>query len=226
MRNAQCEQGQPVSVACISCAARTYAHSPGSASVTACSDCPAHTYNPIEGSSNISSCVSCPSGTCTSKSGSINASSCQPCPSAAVTPSSVPLWILGSAAAFSGHLPRVLELVQFLSIYCTSLASQQQNSISAFQIGSFTGALAATKQEYCGVCPGRCLQPLVTLMPTFALLSSLAIVASVSHALIRRTSAAPPVSAEDRLLAADCEQAIAAERRFATLQQKMVNVGI
>ena len=151
MRNAQCEQGQPVSVACISCAARTYAHSPGSASVTACSDCPAHTYNPIEGSSNISSCVSCPSGTCTSKSGSINASSCQPCPSAAVTPSSAPLWILGSAAAFSGHLPRVLELVQFLSIYCTSLASQHQNSISAFQIGSFTGALAATKQEYCGV---------------------------------------------------------------------------
>ena len=222
-------RGSQSQSACISCAARTYAHSPGSASVTACSDCPAHTCNPrtpIEGSSNISSCVSCPSGTCTSKSGSINASSCQPCPSAAVTPSSVPLWILGSAAAFSGHLPRVLELVQFLSIYCTSLASQQQNSISAFQIGSFTGALAATKQEYCGVCPGQCLQPLVTLMPTFALLSSLAIVTSVSHALIRRTSAAPPVSAEDRLLAADCEQAIAAERRFATLQQKVVNVGI
>jgi hypothetical protein len=86
--------------------------------------------------------------------------------------------------------------------------------------------LAATKQEYCGVCPGQCLQPLATLMPTFALSSSLAIVTLVSHALIRRTSAAALVSAADRLVASDSEQAVAAERRFATLQQKEVSVGI
>jgi hypothetical protein len=84
--------------------------------------------------------------------------------------STIPTLIAAGAAATSGHMPRALELVQFLSIYCTSLSSQQQSRVSDFQVASFTN-IAISKQQYCRVCPGACLQPLVLLLPTFALMS-------------------------------------------------------
>lgn len=215
---------------CLPCPAGRFSTLANSSS---CDECPLHTYNPDQGSSNSSACLPCPSGTCTSKSGSSNVSACHMCPLPSPTPPNATidalqispaaaLWILGSAAASSGHVPRVLELVQFMSIYCTSLAPQQQSSISAFQIGSMTGALAATKQEFCAVCPGQCLQPLVMVVPTFALLSSLAFVTFVSYVLIRRNSAAAPGSAEDRLLAED--PALSAESRFISRPQKIAHV--
>jgi hypothetical protein len=199
-----------------------------------CLDCPAHTYNPIEGSDSISACLPCPNGTCTSTSGSTNASACEPCPLPATNaatsldaPSLVPLWIVGSAAASSGHFPRVLELVQFLSIYCTTLASQQQQTITAFQIGSFTGALVTSRQEYCGICPGYCLQPLVLVMPTFALLSSLSVIMSVTHVCIRRAAAKATISATDHLLAGESAVvAPVAMHRPITLRQKLVDFAI
>ncbi len=46
----------------------------------------------------------------------------------------IPTWIVIAAAATSSRLPRALELVQFLTIYCTSLSSEQQLRVSAFQV--------------------------------------------------------------------------------------------
>ncbi len=93
-------------------------------------------------------------------------------PVASVPPASrIPIWIVAGAAATSGHVPRALELVQFLSIYCTSLSSRQQTRVSEFQVASFTHI--TSKLEYCGVCPGSCSQPLVLVMPTFAVMSCL-----------------------------------------------------
>jgi hypothetical protein len=80
--------------------------------------------------------------------------------------------ITAAAASSSGPMPRVLELVQFLAIYCTSLSSQQQIRVSEFQIASLTH-MGLSKAEYCGVCPGTCIQPLVLVMPMFALTTSL-----------------------------------------------------
>jgi hypothetical protein len=80
--------------------------------------------------------------------------------SPASSPSPLPAVIAAAAAATSGHLPRALELVQFLSIYCTSLSSRQQTRVSDFQVASFTH-IASSKAQYCGVCPGFCAQPLV-----------------------------------------------------------------
>lgn len=74
------------------------------------------------------------------------------------------------------------------------------------------------------MCPGQCLQPLVMVVPTFALLSSLAFVTLVSYVLIQHTSAAAPVSAEVRLL--EEEPASSAEHRFAILPQKVAHIGV
>jgi hypothetical protein len=90
----------------------------------------------------------------------------------------MPTWIAVGAAATSGHMPRSLELVQFLSIYCTSLSSRQQTRVSDFQVASFTH-VAISKQELCRVCPGACMQPLVLVIPTFVLMSCLFAVGTV-----------------------------------------------
>jgi hypothetical protein len=90
--------------------------------------------------------------------------------SSTLSPSLFPAMIAAGAAVTSGHIPRTLELVQFLSIYCTSLSSRQQTRVSDFQIASFMH-IASSKAKYCGVCPGFCSQPQVLLLPTFALIS-------------------------------------------------------
>lgn len=81
-------------------------------------------------------------------------------------------------AAAGGSVPRMLELVQFLSIYCTVLSSQQQEYMTAFQTGSFTGALFSNA-ETCRICPGFCLEPLVLVFPTLAFITSLAVLAII-----------------------------------------------
>jgi hypothetical protein len=90
--------------------------------------------------------------------------------------------MVAGAAVTSGHLPRSLELVQFLSIYCTSLSSFQQSRVSDFQMASFT-QIASSKAAYCSVCPGFCTQPIVLVVPTFlfvcCLLSLVLIVVAV-----------------------------------------------
>ncbi len=89
-------------------------------------------------------------------------------PLLAVPDDHIPNWIFVGAAITAGHLPRALELVQFLSIYCTSLSSQQQNQVSRFQVASFTH-IAMSQSNLCSVCPGACNQPLVLVVPTFVL---------------------------------------------------------
>jgi hypothetical protein len=69
-------------------------------------------------------------------------------------------------------MPRALELVQFLSIYCTSLSSRQQIRVSDFQVASFTH-LALSKTNNCDICPGFCTQPLALVVPMFAVTSCL-----------------------------------------------------
>jgi hypothetical protein len=91
---------------------------------------------------------------------------------APVPASSIPTWIAAGAAATTGHTPRVLELVQFLAVLCTSLSSKQQYRVSEFQIASFTH-VTSSNGLYCNVCPGSCVQPSVLLMPTFAFTNSL-----------------------------------------------------
>jgi hypothetical protein len=116
------------------------------------------------------------------------------------------------AAATSGHLPRALELVQFLSIYCTLLSSRQQSRVSEFQVASFT-QLAMSKQEYCRVCPGSCMQPSVLLLPTFALMMCLfaagAAVAACDAYNARNISSSVP-AVQDRLLEAGAASSAAA----------------
>jgi hypothetical protein len=108
------------------------------------------------------------------------------------------------AAATSGHVPRALELVQFLSIYCSLLSSQQQSRVSEFQVASFT-QLAMSKQEYCRVCPGSCMQPSVLLLPTFALVMCIFAVGTAVAAYDAYNARNPGSSmpaAHDRLLEA------------------------
>jgi len=93
-------------------------------------------------------------------------------PAPVPVPSPIPTWIVAAAAATSGHLPRALELIQFLSIYCTSLSSEQQIRVSEFQVASFTH-ISSSKTGYCDVCPGSCTRPLALVVPAFALLSCL-----------------------------------------------------
>jgi hypothetical protein len=92
------------------------------------------------------------------------------------------VWIFAGAAATAGHLPRALELVQFLSIYCTSLSSQQQDQVSQFQVASFTH-IAMSKSNRCSVCPGACMQPLALVVPTFVLVMCLLVVGIIVAAL-------------------------------------------
>ena len=120
--------------------------------------------------------------------------------------------IAAAAAATSGHLPRALELVQFLSIYCTSLSSRQQTRVSDFQVASFTH-LAMSKQEYCRVCPGSCMQPSVLLLPTFVLMMCLfaacAAVAAWDAYNARNLGSSVP-AVQDRLLEAGAASSAAA----------------
>jgi hypothetical protein len=190
----------------------------GVSNVSSCAPCPFHTYNPVRASSNISACLLCPAGTCTFMSGSKEASACVPCPSppAVVTadstpiPSVVPLLILGGAVASSGRMPRVIELVQFLSAFCTALASEQQNTIAVFQAGSLTSVLVVNRQESCSICPGFCIEPLVLVLPTFALLGVLTTVMLISYIFISRSSSAAILSAQKHLMATESEPDVAA----------------
>jgi hypothetical protein len=116
------------------------------------------------------------------------------------------------AAATSGHLPRALELVQFLSIYCTLLSSRQQTRVSDFQVASLTH-LAMSKQEYCKVCPGFCMQPSVLLLPTLVLVVCLfaagAAVAACDAYNARKPGSSVP-AVQDRLLEAGAASSSAA----------------
>jgi hypothetical protein len=99
----------------------------------------------------------------------------------------------------------MLELVQFLSIYCTALSSQQQRRVHQFQIASFTGAVSS-RAEYCSVCPGQCIEPIVLVAPTFALVSCLAALSLTMlafDAYRRHGSILASSQVQDRLLAAD-----------------------
>jgi hypothetical protein len=138
-----------------------------------------------------------------------------PPPTSASSPapaSTIPTVIAVAATATSGHLPRALELVQFLSIYCTSLSSRQQSRVSEFQVASFT-QLAMSKQEYCRVCPGSCMQPSVVLLPTFVLISCLfaaGLVVAVFDAYHARNAGSVVSPVQDRLLEAGAASSAAA----------------
>ena len=111
----------------------------------------------------------------------------------------------------SGHFPRALELVQFLSVYCTSLSSQQQNRVSQFQIASFT-QISLSDSAPCKICPGSCLTPSALILPTFALLSSLFAVAAVFvmydlYEARNSTRSSSSGLMQDRLLAAETASA-------------------
>ena len=126
--------------------------------------------------------------------------------------SPIPSWINAGAAVASGQVPRVLELVQFLSIYCTLLSSQQQDHVHEFQITSFTGAVSS-QAEYCRICPGNCIEPTVLVVPTFAPVSCLAALTAIMLAFDsyrRRGSAATSLPVQDRLLAADAASSTSA----------------
>jgi hypothetical protein len=78
------------------------------------------------------------------------------------------------ASGSSGTSVRVLELVQFISIHCTSLSPQQQNIVRTFQIPSFSG-FAVETNDVCSICPSRCARPLAFVIPTFFLVGGTAI---------------------------------------------------
>ena len=128
--------------------------------------------------------------------------------------------IAAAAAATSGHLPRALELVQFLSIYCTSLSSRQQTRVSDFQVASFTHA-ASSNAEYCGVCPGVCSQPLVLLLPTFTLMSclfALGVLVVLVDAYKSRSGSGIASPVEDRLLEVSSASSAAAAHGRSSLR--------
>jgi hypothetical protein len=85
---------------------------------------------------------------------------------------------VAASTVSSGHIPRVLELVQFLSVFCSSLSSQQQERVSVFQVASLTG-LALSRADACQICPSRCYEPSFMVEPMFALICVLAAVTSV-----------------------------------------------
>jgi hypothetical protein len=110
--------------------------------------------------------------------------------------------------------------VQFLSIYCTSLSSRQQTRVSDFQVASFTH-ISSSQAQYCGVCPGFCAQPLVLLLPTFALMSCLfavgvLVVAVDAYKSRSGSGIASPV--EDRLLEVSSASSAAAAHGHSSLR--------
>jgi hypothetical protein len=109
-------------------------------------------------------------------------------------------------------MPRALELVQFLSIYCTLLSSRQQSRVSDFQVASFT-QLSMSQKKYCRVCPGSCIQPSVLLLPTSVLMLCLfaagAAVAAFDAYNARNPSSSVPAM-QDRLLEAGAALSAAA----------------
>jgi hypothetical protein len=110
--------------------------------------------------------------------------------------------------------------VQFLSIYCTSLSSQQQIRVSEFQVASFTH-LASSKPEHCGVCPGFCSQPLVLVLPTFVVMVclftlGLLVVALDAYKSLNFSAVASP--AGDRLLEESAASNAAAVKKRSSLR--------
>jgi hypothetical protein len=112
--------------------------------------------------------------------------------------------------------------VQFLSVFCTSLSSQQQNQVSQFQVASFT-QIAMSKAKLCSICPGSCVQPLVLLVPTFALMSCFfavgVVVAAFDVAKARKSGRLGAPIREHLLEASDVAGAVAADRRSSLRQQ-------
>jgi hypothetical protein len=186
--------------ACSPCAPGSYSASPGR---SACSPCPQDHYSDAP---SATACVKCPAGTLNPAMGSNSSSACLPAaaPRLASAPSIVSfLPVAASVAASSGHVSRVLELVQFLSIFCTTLASQQQERLSSFQQGSFTATLLSNANENCMVCPGFCVEPVMFVLPTFLLLTAATTILLVSVVCKRCACANAAIPAEDRLLAAE-----------------------
>jgi hypothetical protein len=184
--------------ACPPCAPGSYSTSPGR---SACSPCPPDHYSDAP---SATACVKCPAGTLNPAKGSNSSSACLPAaaPGLESAPSILPfLPVVASVAASSGHVPRVLELVQFLSIFCTTLASQQQERLSSFQQGSFTATLLSKANQNCMVCPGFCVEPVMFVLPTFLLLTAATAIVLLSVACKRCACASATIPAEDRLLA-------------------------
>jgi hypothetical protein len=110
--------------------------------------------------------------------------------------------------------------VQFLSIYCTSLSLRQQNRVSEFQVASFTH-IASSKAEYCGVCPGFCPQPLVLVLPTFAVIGSLfalGVIVVARDAYKSRSGSGIASPVEDRLLEVSSASSAAAAHGRSSLR--------
>ncbi len=154
-------------------------------------------------------------------SSSLPTSTPPPFPASSSIPSSpIPTFMAAAAAATSGHMPRALELVQFLSIYCTSLSSRQQTRVSDFQVASITHI--STKAGYCDVCPGCCTQPLALIVPTFAAMSclfalGLFVMAFDAYKSCNHSRFAPPV--HSRLLETGAASSVVAAReRFSLLR--------
>jgi hypothetical protein len=131
--------------------------------------------------------------------------------------SPIPTWIAVATVATSGHFPRALELVQFLSIYCTSLSSRQQTRVNEFQVASFT-YISASKLGYCDVCPGSCTRPLVLVVPTFLLICicfTLGVCVAAFDAFKARNPDRLTSLAQDRLLetnAASVDESVSMRR--------------
>jgi hypothetical protein len=132
--------------------------------------------------------------------------------------SPIPTFITAGAVMTSGHVPRVLELVQFLSIFCTSLSLKQQSRLSEFQISSLTH-ITSKKEEQCSICPGSCTHPLVLVMPIFVLVTclfSLGVVVILFDWRESRKCTVSPAHMHDRLL--DSDAVASAKRRSSLLR--------
>jgi hypothetical protein len=151
-------------------------------------------------------------------------------PSAVEAP--IPITIHAGAAAAgaaavavsSGHIPRVLELVQFLSVFCSSLSSRQQDRVSVFQIASLTG-FALSKSNACQICPSRCMDPSVMVEPTFALICILAAITSMFIGFDAFKARKSPLSANrDRIVPPDDGDASKAVP--ASMPRRIVSIGM
>ncbi len=204
---------------CLPCAPGSYSASPGQ---SACSFCLQDHYSDAP---SATACVKCPAGTFNPAKGSNSSLSCLPAAAArlASAPSALTfLPVVASVAASSSHAPRVLELVQFLSIFCTTLASQQQERLSSFQKGSFTAVLLSKANENCMLCPGSCVEPLIFVMPMFLLLTCATAIVLVSVVIKRCACASATRPSDNRLLAAEPES-LASNRKPSSLLRRMVD---
>jgi hypothetical protein len=125
--------------------------------------------------------------------------------------SPIPTFITAGAVLTSGHMPRVLELVQFLSIFCTSLSWKQQNRLNEFQVSSLTHFTSKNKEQ-CSICPGSCIHPLALVVPIFALVACLFAFGIIIILLDCRksqksTNSGRPALLHDRLIDSDGDHA-------------------